>query len=75
MTPAWSRSREGGWRWTLDQGRVLEVIPKRTGWCVRLWDRSDIVKMSWPYEYALDARFKAESFAVGLGWLSELPRR
>ncbi len=75
MTPAWSRSRDGGWRWRLDQARVLEVIPKKTGWCIRLWEGSQIVKISWPYQYRLDARFRAEVFAVELGWLSELPKR
>ncbi len=75
MTPAWSRSRNGGWHWRLDQGRVLEVIPKSTGWCIRFMERSDSVKMSWPWEYSYEAKARAESMAVELGWLSEVPRR
>jgi len=75
MTPAWSRRREGGLAWQLDQGRSLEVYFRNTGWCVRLKERSEVVKMSWPFSHCIDAQAKAESLAVELGWLSELPRR
>jgi len=74
MTPSWSRSLDGGWRWQLDRGRVLEIIPKATGWAIRLTEGSTVVRMSWPFQYYAEARAKAEEFAFELGWLSELPR-